>query len=70
MSNANDCDPSDWEDSFMVLEPGDSLFGPAPPEYVWAVMEAECAVVCYCATREGAQAIADALNEAWAKKYP
>jgi hypothetical protein len=68
MSNDNDCDPECWEMSFGVLEPGNHC----GPPHMWAVMEAECAEVCYAHTQKAAQAIADALNREWCdeEKHP
>jgi hypothetical protein len=39
---------------------------------MWAVMEAECAEVCYAHNEKAAQAIADALNREWCdeEKHP
>lgn len=61
MSNENDDPPECWEDDFDVLEPGNH----AGPPTMWAVVEAECAEVCYCHTARAAEVIADALNRVW-----
>jgi hypothetical protein len=41
----------------MVLDPETAM----GPEGMWAVMEAECAIVAYCYTEKAAQYVADAL---------
>jgi hypothetical protein len=68
VSNDNDCEPDCWEPGFQVLEPGNHC---GPPN-MWAVMEAECAEVCYAHNKKAAQAIADALNREWddEEKHP
>ena len=69
MSNANDCPPEDWEDSFTVVEPSD-VYGPEGTKGMYGVMEAECATVAYTTTRRAAEVIADALNRVWTDRGP
>ena len=57
MSNSNNCDPSAWEPGFMVLDPETAM----GPEGMWAVVEAECAIVAYCHTEKAAEYLAEAL---------
>lgn len=57
MSNPNDRDPSVWEPGFAVLDPKTAM----GPEGMWAVMEAECAIVAYCHTKKAAEYLAEAL---------
>jgi hypothetical protein len=64
LSNPNDCDPSAWEPGFAVLDPEIAM----GPEGMWAVMEAECAIVAYCHTKKAAEYLAEALYREYERR--